>query len=268
MSYQLVDTGRTAWHASQVNSRSIGIEHAAIPDKLPVTDAQYAASAELIAWLCGELGIPCDADHVVGHNQASPKDGHVRCCEPTLSVGKSSRLRRSGVQGPCRGRTESAVVRYLSTPSLLESSSGTSGQSVSSSFAGHSFCHRYPDLVQRNLRLGLKLNLDRHFCLIPPFARIGITLSAKSRRWMWRPATRFGSINTGPTTTLPCWPRRVGSCSRATPQGTSSLSMPTGEGKSGKSVWARCAAAIRSVTRWTGASISRRGRLQEKQPGA
>ena len=54
--YQLVDTGRTAWHASQVNSRSIGIEHAAIPEKLPLTDAQYTASAALVAWLCAELG--------------------------------------------------------------------------------------------------------------------------------------------------------------------------------------------------------------------
>lgn len=86
--YQLVDTGRTAWHASQVNSRSIGIEHAAIPGKLPVTDAQYAASAALVAWLCGELRIPCDSDHVMGHNQASPADGHAGCCEPTLSIEK------------------------------------------------------------------------------------------------------------------------------------------------------------------------------------
>ena len=84
--YQLVDTGRTAWHASQVNSRSIGIEHAAIPEKLPLTDGQYTASAALVAWLCAELQIPCDSDHVMGHNQASPADGHVACCEPTLSV--------------------------------------------------------------------------------------------------------------------------------------------------------------------------------------
>ena len=86
--YQLVDTDRTAWHASEVNSRSIGIEHAAIPEAMPATDAQYSASAVLVAWLCSELAIPCDADHVMGHNQASPKDGHVGCCEPTLSVAR------------------------------------------------------------------------------------------------------------------------------------------------------------------------------------
>jgi N-acetyl-anhydromuramyl-L-alanine amidase AmpD len=94
--YQLVDTVRTAWHASQVNSRSIGIEHAAIPGKLPLTDAQYAASAALVAWLCGELRIPCDSDHVMGHNQASPADGHVGCCEPTLSVEKVIAAARAG----------------------------------------------------------------------------------------------------------------------------------------------------------------------------
>ncbi|MBV8846120.1 MAG: N-acetylmuramoyl-L-alanine amidase [Bryobacterales bacterium] len=86
--YQLVDTGRTAWHASQVNARSIAIEHAAIPQKLPVTDAQYAASAALVAWFCAELQIPCDSEHVMGHDRASPQDRHVGCCEPTLSVAK------------------------------------------------------------------------------------------------------------------------------------------------------------------------------------
>jgi N-acetyl-anhydromuramyl-L-alanine amidase AmpD len=94
--YQLVDTERTAWHASQVNSRSVGIEHAAIPEKLPVTDAQYAASAALVAWLCSELRIPCDSDHVMGHNHASPEDGHVACCEPTLSVAKVIAAARGG----------------------------------------------------------------------------------------------------------------------------------------------------------------------------
>ena len=96
--YQLVDTARTAWHASQVNSRSIGIEHAAIPGKLALTDAQYAASAALVAWLCGELRIPCDSGHVMGHNQASPADGHVGCCEPTLSVDKVIAAATAGSQ--------------------------------------------------------------------------------------------------------------------------------------------------------------------------
>lgn len=82
--YQLVDLGRTAWHASEVNSRSVGIEHAAIPGTLPASDAQYAASAALVAWICTQLDIPCDRIHVQSHNEASPKDGHVLCCTGAL----------------------------------------------------------------------------------------------------------------------------------------------------------------------------------------
>lgn len=33
------------------------------------TDAQYAAGAQLIAWLCQELSIPIDRAHIVGHYQ-------------------------------------------------------------------------------------------------------------------------------------------------------------------------------------------------------
>jgi N-acetyl-anhydromuramyl-L-alanine amidase AmpD len=86
--YQLVDTVYAAWHASQVNACSVGIEHAAIPEALPATQAQYEASAKLVAWLCHSLEIPCDRAHVLGHNEASPKDGHTRCCEGALSADK------------------------------------------------------------------------------------------------------------------------------------------------------------------------------------
>jgi N-acetyl-anhydromuramyl-L-alanine amidase AmpD len=86
--YQLVDTTYAAWHASQVNARSVGIEHAAVPGSLPATEAQYEASAKLVAWLCRSLQIPCDRAHIQGHNEASPRDGHVRCCEGALSADK------------------------------------------------------------------------------------------------------------------------------------------------------------------------------------
>ena len=79
--FQLVDLEDTAWHASEVNSRSVGIEHAAIPGKQPATDAQYQSSAELVAWLCGLLQVSCDAAHVQAHSVASPRDGHVLCCQ-------------------------------------------------------------------------------------------------------------------------------------------------------------------------------------------
>lgn len=84
--YQLLSISDTAWHASQVNSRSIGIEHAAIAGKLMVTDAQYQESSKLIAWLCKQMLIPCDREHVQGHNECSPKDGHVLCCTGALNI--------------------------------------------------------------------------------------------------------------------------------------------------------------------------------------
>jgi len=93
---QLVSIDNTAWHASEVNSRSIGIEHVAIPGKLLPTEAQYAASAALVAWLCRELNIPCDRVHVRTHNECSPRDGHTGCCAPTLNpdivVGAAQKL--------------------------------------------------------------------------------------------------------------------------------------------------------------------------------
>jgi N-acetyl-anhydromuramyl-L-alanine amidase AmpD len=84
--FQLLPLEDTAWHASAVNSRSVGIEHAAIPDNPAhaVTEEQYLASAELVAWLCGVLKIPVDREHVRSHWEASPADGHVGCCAPTL----------------------------------------------------------------------------------------------------------------------------------------------------------------------------------------
>jgi N-acetyl-anhydromuramyl-L-alanine amidase AmpD len=81
--YQLVPLSDTTWHASQVNSRSVGIEHAG--SKLqPCTDAQYAASSELVKWVCSALGVSLDREHVVTHNEASPQDGHVGCCTDGL----------------------------------------------------------------------------------------------------------------------------------------------------------------------------------------
>jgi N-acetyl-anhydromuramyl-L-alanine amidase AmpD len=82
--FQLVPLEETAWHASSVNSRSIGIEHAAVPGTLMATDEQYAASAKLVAWLCHTLNIPCDRTHVREHCEASPVDGHTLCCHGAL----------------------------------------------------------------------------------------------------------------------------------------------------------------------------------------
>lgn len=109
--YQLMPFEYTAWHASQCNSRSVGIEHVAMnadtadaynklyktkvdsglmrPFKeLLCTEGQYRASAELVAWLCVVLKIPCDRLHILTHNEASPKDRHVKCCTGTTNPDK------------------------------------------------------------------------------------------------------------------------------------------------------------------------------------
>jgi N-acetylmuramoyl-L-alanine amidase len=75
-----------AWHASGVNSESIGIEHVAIPEKLPASEAQYAASSKLVAWLCQQMGIPCDRAHIKGHSECAPQDEHPLCCWASLDI--------------------------------------------------------------------------------------------------------------------------------------------------------------------------------------
>lgn len=81
---QLLDIRETAWHASQANAHSIGIEHAAIAGRLLATEEQYAASAALVKWCCDQMGVPVDRAHVRTHNEASPRDGHVLCCTGAL----------------------------------------------------------------------------------------------------------------------------------------------------------------------------------------
>jgi N-acetyl-anhydromuramyl-L-alanine amidase AmpD len=105
---QLVELDRAAWHASGWNRESVGIEHvcrspnelkgwaklsretrqklveneadadsATDPGLMP-TEAQIAASAALVKWLCERLGVPCDREHVVGHYE-SPTTTHEDC---------------------------------------------------------------------------------------------------------------------------------------------------------------------------------------------
>jgi N-acetyl-anhydromuramyl-L-alanine amidase AmpD len=82
--YQLMPLSETAWHASQCNEHSIGIEHAAIPVTMMATEAQYEQSAQLCAWLAKLMGIPVDRAHIRTHYEASPRDGHVKCCTGAL----------------------------------------------------------------------------------------------------------------------------------------------------------------------------------------
>ncbi len=69
---QMVSTHDTAWHCGSwvINTESIGIEHegfAAHPGNF--TDAQYRASAKLVAELAKQYHVPIDRDHIVGHYQ-------------------------------------------------------------------------------------------------------------------------------------------------------------------------------------------------------
>ena len=95
---QLVDTEDTAWHASGVNNKSIGIEHCARSPKefsdedpgLPMTDEQYQSSALLVNWLCELYNLPKDRNHILGHSELIDEDGkplssHRDCPQGDLS---------------------------------------------------------------------------------------------------------------------------------------------------------------------------------------
>jgi hypothetical protein len=76
---QMVRHNDVAWHARTANGTSIGIEHVANTRGLVPTADQYAASAALVQWLCGEFGIPIDREHVLGHSEADPTTTHHGC---------------------------------------------------------------------------------------------------------------------------------------------------------------------------------------------
>lgn len=85
---QIVPLKRAAWHAgAAANLRSIGIEHVAtlgnaqvgMNTRLPCTDAQYAASARLVDWLCRRYSLPRTRRHIIGHNEADGQTTHSRC---------------------------------------------------------------------------------------------------------------------------------------------------------------------------------------------
>jgi N-acetyl-anhydromuramyl-L-alanine amidase AmpD len=84
---QAVRIADIAWHAHAANGASIGIEHCARtpgelgpndPGLLP-SDALYAASARLVAWLCDQYSISPTRVAIVGHNEADAKTTHTKC---------------------------------------------------------------------------------------------------------------------------------------------------------------------------------------------
>jgi N-acetyl-anhydromuramyl-L-alanine amidase AmpD len=76
---QMVRHNDVAWHAGSANGDSIGIEHVAHVGKFNPTEAEYCASAALVAWLCDTCNIPVDRDHILGHAEADPHTTHTDC---------------------------------------------------------------------------------------------------------------------------------------------------------------------------------------------
>ena len=69
---QLVSTSDIAWHAgnARVNAHSIGIEHEGHSfERGSITEAEYEASARLVAYLATRFGIPLDRRHIIGHDE-------------------------------------------------------------------------------------------------------------------------------------------------------------------------------------------------------
>lgn len=75
---QLVSTSDVAWHAGNrwVNRHSIGIEHEGFTRRGGFTEAQYRASAKLVAYLAARAGMPVDRRHVIGHAEVPHPSGH------------------------------------------------------------------------------------------------------------------------------------------------------------------------------------------------
>jgi N-acetyl-anhydromuramyl-L-alanine amidase AmpD len=76
---QLVSTSDVAWHAGNrwVNRHSIGVEHEGFSARGGFTEAQYEASARLLAYLATRAGMPIDRRHGIGHAEVSAPGGGV-----------------------------------------------------------------------------------------------------------------------------------------------------------------------------------------------
>ena len=79
---QLVRQRNVAWHAGNwaVNTTSIGIEHEGVTDDPSgYTDAEYRASARLVAYICRTWDVAIDRNHIIGHAEVpDPNDPALR----------------------------------------------------------------------------------------------------------------------------------------------------------------------------------------------
>ncbi|MEZ0229239.1 MAG: N-acetylmuramoyl-L-alanine amidase, partial [Planctomycetota bacterium] len=75
--WQSVPDANVAWHCGNTafNTAFLSIEHAGWSAKNDVTEAEYRASARLVAWMCVHYGIPIDRRHLIGHGEV-PDPNH------------------------------------------------------------------------------------------------------------------------------------------------------------------------------------------------
>jgi N-acetylmuramoyl-L-alanine amidase len=109
---QFVRDANIANHVDNINSEtnrdSIGIEHVNPwnqETRLHPTDAQYASSARIVAWLCRTYGVPAlhsttrHAPGIRGHIEEQPNSGHTSCPNPAWDWDRYiSLVQRSQVQ--------------------------------------------------------------------------------------------------------------------------------------------------------------------------
>jgi MYXO-CTERM domain-containing protein len=104
---QFVPESYTAWHDGNYwyNQRSVGIEHVGYYHQT-YPEAEYAASAKLVAYLTKKYDVPKDRDHIVGHDQipngnvmaqsSAPCEQSPASCETGSSYGGAGNHRDPG----------------------------------------------------------------------------------------------------------------------------------------------------------------------------
>ncbi len=135
---QFIHESDTAWHAGNFyyNERSIGIEHVGYATK-PYANAQYDASAKLVAHLTAKYAIAPDRAHIIGHDQVpngtviAPDSAACsdapRACESSNQWGGSNEHRDPGVWEWCTymARFGGSCKCDDATPTLACSVDGT-----------------------------------------------------------------------------------------------------------------------------------------------
>lgn len=105
--HQYVKEEDTAYHAGSlsVNRQSIGIEHEGGPT-IPVTDATYQTSGQLIREICARYNIPLDRQHIIKHSEVP----RATSCPGTIDV---DRLISIAKQGGSMAETDQQKIARL-----------------------------------------------------------------------------------------------------------------------------------------------------------